>query len=143
MLPDLPAYANRVIQRSSGLYRDRDRPGYILLAGRPEFEPLTLGPGSYQPVSPGEVNEDEPFQVFFTTLNRQYVEGEPQSLQHFHWVFLVRPNETWRLALMVSTLGEAPPGEPPTPPYDSSQGAIAQAIRLWLRDCEAGAVTGE
>jgi hypothetical protein len=140
MLPDLPAYTNRVTQRSSGLYRNEDRPGYVLIAGRPEFEPLTLGPGVYQPAD--AVAEDTPLQVFFTTLERQYIDGSSQALQHYHWLFLVRPNETWRLAMMFSVIGDQPPNEPPSPLYNSSQGAIAQAVRLWLRDCEAGAVSG-
>ena len=29
---------------------------------------------------------------------------------------------------------------PPTPPRETSEGIIGQAVRLWLRDCRAGAI---
>lgn len=38
---------------------------------------------------------------------------------------------------MFSRTGIYPGGRPPTPPRDSSEGVIAQAIRTWLRDCQA------
>jgi hypothetical protein len=41
---------------------------------------------------------------------------------------------------MFSRIGDALANQPPSPPQDTSQGVIAQAIRLWLRDCRAGAI---
>jgi hypothetical protein len=135
LLRDLPSYANRVNQRASTTYRTADRPGYVLLAGRPEYEPLSLGPGEYSSATESEVS-----QVFFTTLERQYVSGQAVQLQHFHWLFLIPTEQGWRLVLMLSSLGGQPADEPPTPPRDSSQGVVAEAIRLWLRDCAAGSI---
>ncbi|NJR66863.1 MAG: hypothetical protein HC772_18640 [Leptolyngbyaceae cyanobacterium CRU_2_3] len=63
------------------------------------------------------------------------------ELQHYHWLFLTpTENYGWRLVLMFSSLGNAPANQPPSPPQDTSQGVIAQAVRLWLRDCRAGSI---
>jgi hypothetical protein len=135
LLKDLPSYANRVSQRA----RRRDRTdlySYILLVGHPEFAPLTLGPGEYKPTSLVE----SPQQVFITTLERQYINGNPVELQQYHWLFLTQTSSGWRLAMMFSRIGAYPAKQPPTRPRDSSNGVIAQAIRTWLRDCQAGAV---
>lgn len=135
MLRDLPSYANRVSQRAYTKYRTRERPGYVLLAGRPEYHPLPLPTGEYTTATENDVP-----QVFFTTLERQYFSGEAFELQHYHWLFLAQTESGWRFVLMLSTIGGYPTDGPPTPPQDSSQGVIAQAIRLWLRDCQAGSV---
>lgn len=136
LLRDLPSYTNRVTQRSfTNLDSPANRPGYLLLAGRPEFEPLSLGPGEYLP-TPNTV----PQQVFFTTLERQYVDNRSIDLQHYHWVFLIQESNGWWLVTMRSQLSDLPANQPPTPPEDTSQGAIAQAIRLWLRDCRSEAI---
>ncbi|MGJ3254654.1 MAG: hypothetical protein ACFE0J_26505 [Elainellaceae cyanobacterium] len=138
MLRDLPGYANRVSQRA----RDRDRIvdlyTFVILAAQPEFMPLTLGPGSYNPApsdSPSALQ-----QVFFTTLEREYVGDNTELLQHFHWLFLGKTERGWWFGLMASRIGGYPDNQPQSPPRDSSQGVIAQAIRLWLRDCRAGAI---
>jgi hypothetical protein len=137
LLRDLPSYANRVNQRAYTRFRTAELPGYMILADQPEYEPLELQPGGAPPDA-----QEQPFQVFFTTLERQYVTGKPTSLQYYHRLFLVRFEAEWQLAMMFSTLGNYPADEPPTPPQDTSQGVIAQAIRLWLRDCQAGSVAG-
>jgi hypothetical protein len=89
-------------------------------------------------------------QVFFTTLERQYWRNQMVSLQNYHWLFLVQNQDGWYLGLLYSSLGRYPSGDgplspvasqrAPTPPEESSDGIIGQAIRLWLRDCRAGAV---
>lgn len=142
LLEDLPAYANRVSQRAyrANLRITSDIPGYILLAGRPEYEPLPLESQGYDPV----FEEDTTSQIFFTTLDRQYALGEAVLLQNFHWVFLTPTESGWQLVIMFSRLGNDPTeslrDDPPIPPIDTSQGVIAQAIRLWLRDCAAGSL---
>jgi hypothetical protein len=139
LLRDLPSYANRVSQRAYTDFRTQDLPGYVILADRPEYQPLPLNPDSLESQIAAS-NEDQPSQIFFTTLERQYVSGKPVSLQHYHRLFLVETEEGWQLSLMFSTIGNYPADQPPTPPQDTSQGVIAQAIRLWLRDCRAGSV---
>ncbi len=138
LLKDLPSYANRVSQRARRQNRT-DLYSYVLLVGRPEFAPLTLGPGEYNSASLVE----PPQQVFITTLERQYIEGKPVELQQYHWLFLTQTSSGWRLAMMFSRIGTYPAKQPPTRPRDSSNGVIAQAIRTWLRDCQAGAMRSQ
>ena len=138
LLKDLPSYANRVSQRLRRPNRTFDIYTYVLLVGRPEFAPLTLGPGEYLPSEPAAL--DETTQVFITTLERQYTDGKPVELQEYHWLFLTKTDSGWRLAMMFSRTGTYPSKQPPTRPRDSSNGVIAQAVRTWLRDCQAGSV---
>lgn len=139
LLKDLPSYANRTSQRARRRNRTADIYSYVLLAARPEFAPLTLGPGEYSTSAPATVPQ-EPFQVFITTLERQYTAGKAVELQEYHWLFLTQTTSGWRLAIMFSRTGIYPGGRPPTPPRDSSEGVIAQAIRTWLSDCQAGTI---
>lgn len=139
LLRDLPGYANRVIQQTRRVNRTVTSSSYVLLAGRPEFEPLTLGPGEYTPPNAG-VNPEPPQQLFFTTLERQYLSGKASEIQLYHWLFLSRTSDGWRLAIMFSQIGSSAPNRPPTPPRESSKGIVGQAVSLWLRDCRAGAI---
>ena len=135
MLPDLPSYANRVIQRSRRRHRSTNSISYIILAGKPEFQPLPLPNRQYSPVFP-----DTTQQVFFTTLERQYSRDRAVDLQNFHWLFLTQTESGWRLAMLYSQLASLHPGDPPLPPQETSKGVIGQAISLWLRDCRAGSL---
>jgi len=56
------------------------------------------------------------------------------------WKILSQTTSGWQLSMMFSRTGIYPASQPPTPPRDSSDGVIAQAIRTWLRDCQEGAV---
>lgn len=135
LIVDLPSYANRISQRARRRDRTVDLYSYVIIAGRPEFAPLTLGPGEYQSVAPPTTNLEQPQQVFITTLERQYTNGKPVELQQYHWLFLTRTSGGWRLAMMFSRTGTYPAKFSPTRPRDSSYGVIAQAIRAWLSDC--------
>ncbi|MEC4984082.1 MAG: hypothetical protein SAJ37_15375 [Oscillatoria sp. PMC 1068.18] len=137
MLKDLPSYANRVIQRARRLNREVDIFSYVILAGKAEFEPLTLGPGEYN-TAPNAIAEDPPQQIFFTTLERQYTDKQAIETQHYHWLFLVQTNSGWRVVTIFSRLGSPSPERPPLPPRETSKGVIGQAVKLWLRDCRAG-----
>ena len=138
LLLDLPSYANRISQSARRLNRTVDIYSYVLVAGRPEFAPLTLGPGEYNPAD--STGPQQPQQVFLTTLERQYTAGKAVELQQYHWLFLTQTSSGWRLAIMFSRTGTYPSKRPPTPPRDSSDGVVAQAIRTWLRDCQGGAI---
>jgi hypothetical protein len=135
MLKDLPSYANRVIQREK--LRNPPFPPslYILVSGSPEFEPLPLTNLQYQPVF-----EDTTQQVFFTTLERQYGEESLVHLENYYWLFLTQTEKGWRSVILFSQLASLDDGGLPLSPKDSSNGPIGQGIRLWLRDCRAGAV---
>lgn len=141
LLRDLPSYANRVARRSLGVNAGVAGYGTLLLAGRAEFEPLDIrdrqfGSSSREP--------DAVRQVFFTTLERQYTATEQIHLQQFHWLFITLGSDGWYPVAMFSRLGVDPAREtalrPPTPPQESSDSVVGQAVRLWLRDCRAGAV---
>ncbi|GAB4134751.1 MAG: hypothetical protein Fur0046_06950 [Cyanobacteria bacterium J069] len=142
LLRDLPSYANRVIVRSRNRSRTIDLPpSYVLLAGAPDYRPLSpsledLGLAEYEAIAPA----DQPQQVFFTTLERQYGYGGYARLEGFYWLFLTQQAGQWQLAGVVSSLGDLSTGQPASPPRDSSEGVVAQAIRLWLRDCHAGSI---
>ena len=135
LVKDLPSYTNRVIQKSRRLKRSVDIYSYVLIAGKPEFAPLSLGPGEYIPATP---SNEQPQQVFITTLERQYTSGKLIQLQQYHWLFLTQTSSGWRLAFMFSRTGTYPNQQPPTPPRESSNGATSQAVKIWLRDCQAG-----
>ena len=135
LLRDLPNYANRASQRSRRLARKKDIFSYVLLAGKPEFTPLPLksyAPTSEETISPGVK------QVFFTTLERQYVGGKVLEFQEFHWLLLTKAESGWRRVMMFSQTGSSQPQKLPTPTRESSNGHIGQAVDTWLRDCRAG-----
>ncbi len=129
LLKDLPAYANRVIQRSR-LSNDSFDNSYIILAGRPEFEPLPLQTAQYQPIFP-----DATEQLFFTTLERHYRTQQAVTFQSFHWVFFSKIKGKWQLIKVLSQLTALESESIPLPPEDTTNGVIGQGIRLWLRDC--------
>ena len=132
LLQDLPSYANRVIVRSGLSPNNSTAPGYvprqIILAGRPEFEPLPL---NFEEALPENAS-----QVFITTLERQYREGKRIEIQQYHWLFLAKTENGWELVKIVSRFGTAADLRPLLAP-ESEKSAIAEAIRLWLRDCRA------
>jgi len=130
LLQDLPSYANRVIVRS-GFAPNNSRaigyvPNQIILAGRPEFEPLPL---NFEDALPENAS-----QVFITTLERQYRGGKRVEIQQYHWLFLTKTEKGWELVKIVSRFGTAADVRPLSP-AESEKSAIAEAIRLWLRDC--------
>jgi hypothetical protein len=132
LLQDLPSYANRVIVRSHFSPNTNTPPGYalpqIILAGRPEFEPLPL---NFEDALPENAS-----QVFITTLERQYRGGKPVEIEQYHWLFFIKTANGWELAKIVSRFGTAADIRPLLG-QDSEKSAIAEAIRLWLRDCQA------
>jgi hypothetical protein len=133
LLQDLPSYINRVRIRA-GITKS-----YIMLAARPEFDPLPL---LNVPVLPTEQATPTLQQLFFTTLMRRYERNRIAYLQEYHWAFLAQDptsQKTWQLALMYSALGPYPAqGRPPLAPRNSSTGSVAEAMRDWLRDCQTG-----
>lgn len=155
LLRDLPQYANLVAARSFRLPMNRPAPdtsgattpptpspvGTMLIASQPDFEPIDLTDRAF---GAGLDPASDLRQVFFTTLERQYLSHQVVSLQQFHWLFLVQTEDGWRSVLIYSSLGGDPArplaDQRLTPPQESSQGIVGQAVRLWLRDCRAGAV---
>jgi hypothetical protein len=140
LLKDLPSYANRASQRARRLTRRGDTFSYMLTAGKPEFKPLPLNPSVASDDVAKTLSEGVE-QVFFTTLERQYVGKKPIELQEFHWLLLTKTSTGWRKVMMFTQTGSVPASKQvPSPPRDSSEGVIAQAVDLWLRDCQAGSI---
>ncbi|MDZ8055657.1 MAG: hypothetical protein RMX63_30015 [Aulosira sp. ZfuCHP01] len=138
LLRDLPSYTNRVTQRARRLSRRSEVYSYMLVAGRPEFTPLPLNPGIETADTSKSAAGVE--QVFLTTLERQYIGGKAVELQEFHWLLLTKTQNGWRLVMMFTQTGSSAKQQLLSPPRDSSNSAIAQAINIWLRDCQAGSV---
>jgi hypothetical protein len=132
LLHDLPGYANRYIIRQTRR-ADFATMSQVVAASVPDFTPL--------PLSPTAPPDPTLKQVFFTTLERQNTGNQLFELQQHHWLFLTpTPNHGWRLAMLYTRLGSYPAGRVITPPRESSEGPIGQAVALWLRDCQAGAI---
>ncbi|MBU7582668.1 MAG: hypothetical protein KAF91_07110 [Nostoc sp. TH1S01] len=139
LLRDLPSYANRAGQRARRRTRSSDLFSYMVLAGRPEFKPLPLNPvGDH--LNEQKISNTKVEQVFFTTLERQYIDNQAIELQEFHWLFLTKNQSGWYLVMMLTQTGSSTNKQPPTPPRDSSNGIVAQGIKAWLRDCQAGSL---
>jgi len=103
---------------------------YVLAAGKPEFAPLKLDAYQSEGVE----------QVFFTTLERQYINHKVVELQEFHRLLLTKTPDGWSVVMMFTQTGAYPVKQPVSPPRDSSDSAIAQGVKAWLRDCQAGSV---
>ncbi len=154
LIRDIPGYTNRVLQRtvavlpwteadvlraleSDEIVREPYRPSSVLIAGKIELEPLDLNEYAFTtaPQTGGEVT-----QLFFTTLSRQYVGLQAKETQEYHWVFLTQTAGGWRLAFMFSAIDSLPIAQIITPPRESSDSSVGQAVQLWLRDCRAGKI---
>jgi hypothetical protein len=133
LVKDIPSYTNRVMQKSRKL-SSLSIPVYVIVASKPEFEPLPLSQTQYQ----GSPNETVK-QVFFTTLERQYLQKDKVvETQNYHWLLLTETVEGWRMVMIFSRLGISNQNRLPSPPKDTSNGIMGQAVKLWLRDCRAG-----
>jgi hypothetical protein len=140
LLRDLPSYANRASQRARRLTRRGDTFSYTIAAGKPEFQPLPLNPNITSLDSSSTLSEGVE-QVFFTTLERQYTAGKSIELQQFHWLLLTKTSSGWHKVMMFSQIGSFPTKKQAISPLrESSNGVIAQAVDVWLRDCQAGSV---
>jgi hypothetical protein len=129
---DLPSYANRAALKNGTRFQV---PGMsqVIIASQPNLEPLEL-PGTQQ------VSDPNLHQLFITTLERQTFNQKTNKFQQYHWLFLVQTREGWKLSQSFSRISPYPLVSRITPPRESSQGITAQAIKTWLRDCQAGVI---
>ncbi|ERT08514.1 hypothetical protein M595_1548 [Lyngbya aestuarii BL J] len=129
MLPDLPSYTNRVIERRSNS-REFERDTSVLIAGQlDELEPLPFNVNLDSP--------DETYLVYLKTWERQYYTNKLIRFQRYHWLFLRKSGSGWELEKMFSKSSSYPRYGFYSLPGETSESAFAQAIRLWLRDCQA------
>jgi hypothetical protein len=136
LLKDLPAYSNRVIQRTQNLNQRAGIENYIITASQAEFEPLQLPRLPYDQID----SDQEPPQVFFTVLERQYIQDKVVDIPSYHWLFLTLTTQGWQTVMLFSRFGNTTENAPPAPPRETTDGIIGQGIQLWLRDCNADAV---
>jgi hypothetical protein len=134
LLKDLPDYSNRVIQRTQRINREAGIRNFIITASPAEFEPLDLPQIQYNPLS-----NQQPKQVFFTVLERQYNQNQITNIQTYHWLFLTETKNGWQVVMMFSRFGNSQ-GSTPAPPQETTNGIIGQGVQLWLKDCHAGTV---
>lgn len=144
LMLDLPSYSNRVIQRASRL--DNPAALYLIAAGQVEISPVSLAAIADDPhrsrLPVENLRRDRPaeeiYQVFFTTLERQYrrsprklakslrtsplASADPTlnptapSFQQFHWLILARlpkqaeqnGQQPWRIISLRSQLAPYP-----------------------------------
>ena len=135
LLQDLPSYSNRVIQRTQDRVAAAGIKNYIITASKAEFEPLDLPRIQYD-----RIDDRDPEQVFFTLLERQYIQGEIVEIQTYHWLFLTHTDSGWRTVMLFSRFGNSQDNVPPAPPRETTNGIIGRGVQLWLRDCRAGTV---
>ncbi len=137
LLEDLPSYSNRVIQRTQDYNQAAGIENYIITAGEAEFEPLDLPRLRYNPI-----DDKDPEQVFFTVLERQYIDNKKiVDIHTYHWLFLTHTDSGWRTVMMFSRFGNSAENKPPAPPRETTNGIIGRAVQLWLKDCRAGTIT--
>lgn len=135
LLKDLPSYSNRVIQRTQKINQSAGVKNYIITASNAEFEPLGLPRLQYD-----QLDDQDPQQVFFSVLERQYIDNQIIDIQTYHWLFLTQTDSGWRTVMMFSRFGNSAKNMPPTPPRETTNGIIGQGVKLWLKDCRAGTV---
>lgn len=141
LLEDVPSYANRIIQRTKFPSRSQSDSTYFIIAGNLNSNPLEKDiKGNYTPAFPNSKNNNVK-QIFFTTLERKYQENKVHSVQNYHWLFLTETEQGWYLATLYSRFGVTDNNHPPTPPKETSDGILGQAIQIWLRDCRANAIS--
>ena len=135
LLKDLPSYSNRVIQRTQDYNQAAGIENYIITAGEAEFEPLSLPRLQYNPI-----DDKDPEQIFFTVLERQYINNKNLDIQTYHWLFLTQTDSGWRTVMMFSRFGNSSKNKPPAPPRETTNGIIGRGVQLWLRDCRVGRI---
>lgn len=134
LVRDLPSYANRAALKNRNR-SDVAEMSQVIVASQPTIEPLEL-PGNPQKPDPNL------HQLFITTLERQTYQKKSTEFQQYHWLFLVKTRQGWKLSQSFTRISTYPLIQKVTPTRESSQGTIAQSIKTWLRDCQAGAIRG-
>jgi hypothetical protein len=135
LVRDLPSYANRIVQQrrklADSVYSS------IVTASIPDLKPIEISSREY----PLRFPQAAPTQVFISTLDRQYTGIKSAQLQQFHWLFIAKTKLGWRLVNIYSRTGGSPgANDLITPPIESSNTIVGEAIRVWLNDCHLGKV---
>lgn len=118
----LPDYATRALPQTPN-------PSYVLVAGRPETQPLPLDGGRSDALATTQ-------QVFLTTLERIYPDGLYATYtQHYHWIFLAPAPQGWTVRQVLTRSSPYPGPGPLGPLWDTTDRTYGLALAAWLRDC--------
>jgi len=134
LVKEISDYTNRVIQTYRFFPVNEDfLPVYVITAGKPELEPIIIQQTQYR-----QTKENHIEQIFFTTLERQYPSSNRAiQTQNSHWLLLTPTSQGWQMVMLLTRFGTANDNSISSPPQDTTNGAIGQAVRLWLRDCQS------
>lgn len=127
LLPALPSYTNRVLQRSPEVGLG-EKSSYVISA-----QGLTQPPFSLETELTKQQNLSS---VYLMTWERRYRHQTAFSIQRYHWLFLRQTPQGWEVVKLFSQSGPYPGYKLFPEPMDTTKGAMAEAIRLWLRDCQ-------
>ncbi len=134
LVKDISDYANRVMQKSRpSLAKGDFFPVYVITASQPELKPIEIQQTQYR-----EIKESQVEQIFFTTLERQY--SNPSRVietQNYHWLLLTPTSQGWQIVMLLTRFGTSNNSVIYSPPQDSTNGVMGQAVKLWLRDCQS------
>ncbi len=129
-------YGNRIIQ-SARIYPNLENflPTYIVTASIPDTQSLPLNNFANEDFNTLENQNIK--QLFFTTLERQYSsDNRIIEAQNFHWLIFTFTPQGWQLVKAMTRFGypQSPGNFSVSPPRDTTNGIIGQAVNLWLRD---------
>lgn len=137
MTSNISNYGNRVIQKSSVYSHKLDfLPTYIVTASEAEIKAVS---GNRFTSATNDIPDNVP-QIFFTTLERQYPNKQRMiEAQNYHWLILTQTDSGWKLVMALTRFGY-PQGDKwvISPPRDTTNSVIGQAVNLWLKDCQYG-----
>ncbi len=131
LMQALPSYTNRVLQRSPEVGLG-EKSGYIILA-----QDLTQAPFSIKTELTDKKNISS---IYLMTWERRYRNQTVFNVKRYHWLFLRHTAQGWEVVKLFSQSGPYPGYKLFPDPMDTTKGAMAEAIRLWLRDYQAGKV---
>jgi hypothetical protein len=123
----LPSYTNRVLQRSPEVGLG-EKSGYVISA-----KGLTQAPFA---LNTELVAHNNLSSIYFVTQERRYLNQKVFNVQRYHWLFLRHTPQGWEVVKLFSQSGPYPGYKLFPEPMDTTKGAMAEAIRLWLRDCQ-------
>lgn len=121
----LPSYTNRVLQRSPEVGLG-EKSGYVISAKGLTQAPFTL--------STELVDQNNLSSIYLVTRERRYRNQKVFNVQRYHWLFLRHTPQGWEVVKLFSQSGPYPGYKLFPQPMDTTKGAMAEAIRLWLRD---------
>lgn len=127
LIQALPGYTNRVLQRSPEVGLG-EKSSYMILA-----QSLTQAPFSLKTEL---VDKENLSSVYIMTLERRYRNQIAINVKRYHWLFLDHTTNGWEVVKLFSQSDSYPGYKLFPEPMDTTKGAMAEAIRLWLRDCQ-------